>query len=76
MTMLKRERPSQRDATQNPDKAKALAAVTKQKKYRLSVDLDESVYELLKLQSVRERRSGVDLVRDAISDYLSKCVNK
>ena len=63
-------RPSREAGETNPDKAKALAAVAKTKSFRLSVDLDEPVYLRLKTQALAERRSGVDLVRDAIAAYL------
>ena len=70
MSTMTVNRPSRNAGAINPDKAKALAAVAKTKSFRLSVDLDEPVYLRLKTQALAERRSGVDLVRDAISAYL------
>lgn len=64
------DRPSKPRGETNPDKEKALAAVAKTKSFRLSVDLDEPIYLRLKTQALAERRSGVDLVRDAIAAYL------
>ena len=70
MGTLSTKRPSRVTGETNPDKARALAAVAKTKTYRLSVDLDEPVYLELKERALREKRKGVDLVRDAIRAYL------
>lgn len=70
MGTLSTKRPSRATGETNPDKARALAAVAKTKTYRLSVDLDEPIYTELKERALREKRKGVDLVRDAIRAYL------
>ena len=71
---LKIDRPSKNHGETNQEKDKALAAVVKTKTYRLSVDLDEASYSELKERALKEKRKGVELVRDAIRAYLDRSV--
>ncbi|MEI7612744.1 MAG: hypothetical protein WCK63_07525 [Betaproteobacteria bacterium] len=48
MKALSTERPTKGQGETNPEKTKALAAVVKTKSFRLSVDLEESIYMELK----------------------------
>ncbi len=44
--------------------------VQDKKMVRLSVDIDEALYKKVKSRSIQQRRKTVELVREAITDYL------
>ena len=74
MKPLAISRPSKPKGETNPAKDKALEAVVKTRTYRLSVDLEEAIYDELRACAVKERRKNVELVRDAIRAYLDRKV--
>ena len=67
---LSAKRPSKGDETKTRI-LKEVKDVTEKKK-RLNVDIEESLYKKIKMRSAEEGRSVTDITRDLWVEYLSK----